>query len=59
MATARKRFKPQQVNVNPAREPALYAAFMASLLKGTIVATKLVETRTGQKLDLDYDDPNG
>jgi hypothetical protein len=37
----------------------MYAEFMADLLDGTIKATKLIEKRTGPKLDLDYDDPNG
>ncbi len=37
-------------------EPQQYAAFVADLLDRTITATKLIETRTGGKLKLDYDE---
>ncbi len=49
---------------NPHRGPAsthahLYAEFMADLLDGTIKATSVEEKRTGQRVDLEYTDPNG
>jgi hypothetical protein len=39
-------------------EPHLYAAFISDLLKATITASALVDTRVGGRLDLKYDDPN-
>jgi hypothetical protein len=40
--------------------PQIYASFMKDLLAGTVVATKLVETRDGKgNLVITYDDPNG
>lgn len=57
MATRRKRFNPRDQRQT---EPLGYTEFMTSLLKGEVVANKLVESRDGQnRLLLDYDDPNG
>lgn len=40
--------------------PAQYASFVKDLLAGTVVATKLVETRDAHgNLVITYDDPNG
>jgi hypothetical protein len=37
-------------------EPQQYAAFIADLLDGTIKVERLIESRPGGKLKLDYDD---
>jgi hypothetical protein len=57
MASARKTFNPKNNKRNDADD---YGEFMASLLKGEIVAAKLIESRLGNgKLKIEYDDPNG
>lgn len=59
MASKRKKHLPHR---GPAKRPEnLYQEFMADLLDGTIVATRLVEKRNpgNGKLELEYDDPNG
>lgn len=57
MATARKKFNPK----GPVEgDQFAYAEFIASVLDGTIKASKLVESRKPNgKPDFSYDDPNG
>lgn len=58
MASVRKKFTPARTD--PKTDAHMYFAFLAAMLAGTVVATKLVEGRKGNgDLDLDYDDPNG
>lgn len=57
MASARKTFNPKNTRRDDQSD---YGEFMAALLKGDVVATKLIETRQGNgKLKIEYDDPNG
>jgi len=60
MATTRKRFNPKGAVRG---DKFAYAEFIAAVLDGTIVATKLVESRDtpaqGNAIKLEYDDPNG
>jgi hypothetical protein len=60
MATARKSFTPGKPTPTDSH---VYAAFIASVLAGSITAIKLIEKSNGHsngnKTDLDYDDPNG
>ncbi len=57
MAARKKTYNPHRGRVDI--DAQLYAEFMADLLDGTIKATLVEEKRTGQKLDLEYTDPNG
>jgi hypothetical protein len=57
MATARKTHTPKGGPANT--EQQAYAAFVGDLLDGTVKAVKLIETKPGGKLKLEYDDPNG
>lgn len=57
MATARKTYVPSTTRTNPQQ----YAQFVKDVLAGTVVATKLIETKdaNGRITKLEYDDPNG
>lgn len=58
MASRRKPFDPKGRDKSAATQ-FLYAAFVADLLDGTITATAVHEVVQGQRVRLEYDDPNG
>lgn len=56
MASKKKQFKPK---VKAHSRAETFAAFMADLLSGAIVATRMYVTGSANKPTIEYDDPNG